>query len=222
VRFLLLLASVFATVEEPKPGPSLCRERARGVPVTYAGLALRLFLGAVFVLASLPKLGALDDFERAVVNYELLPRRVARPVAVGLPWLELLCGVALLVGLGPSITAATVAVCLVMFAAAAGYNLLRGRRMDCGCHGSAAPRTISWSLVVKDLALAGVAVFVAASPVTNAVLHWPGAAAPSASAGTAVSLYCIATIAALVEATGLELIDIAQLVFRLRKVEVPR
>lgn len=46
---------------------------------------------------------------------------------------------------------------LLTFSTAVGLNLRRGRKIDCGCSGSVAPKKLSWPLVMGDLALALIA-----------------------------------------------------------------
>lgn len=128
-------------------------------------LGIRLFLGLVFLTASLPKLAAPDDFRSALRNYQLLPFRLVRPVATWLPRFELVLAVALLIGIGTPATASLTAAALFLFSLAAGVNLARGRKIECGCFSSSSPREITWRLVVTDIALGAAATVVAvASP----------------------------------------------------------
>ena len=53
--------------------------------------------------------------------------------ALVLPWLELLAGVALLLGLWTRSSAALVGLLLVVFIAAISFNLYRKNAIDCGC-----------------------------------------------------------------------------------------
>jgi len=127
-------------------------------------LALRLALAAVFIPAGLAKLLNLAAFARAVANYRLLPPAAVRPVATTLPWLELAAGVLLLLGLGTGPVAAALAVLLLAFALAVSVNLLRGRRIDCGCFTGPGPRQITWATVARNLGLSAVAAWAALIP----------------------------------------------------------
>jgi len=129
--------------------------------VDAAALTLRFVLAFVFLTAAVPKLLAPGEFRRAVANYALLPARLIAPVSTWLPWLELLCGLALLLGVAVLPVAILAGFLLLVFAVAVGANLMRGRQIDCGCFSSVAPRQIGWGLVAGDLALAGMAVAVA-------------------------------------------------------------
>jgi hypothetical protein len=125
--------------------------------------AIRLALAAVFIPAGLAKLLNREAFARAVANYRLLPPAAVRPVARTLPVLELGAGLLLLAGLGTRLVAATLAVLLVAFALAVSVNLLRGRRIDCGCFTGPGPREITWATVARNAGLSAVAVWLAAA-----------------------------------------------------------
>lgn len=127
-------------------------------------LGLRFLLAIVLLTAALPKLRNRADFEEAVENYRLLPRRLVPPFARWLPRVELMLGLSLLVGLFARVAAGAAAAVLVVFATAVAANLARGREIDCGCLSSSSPRRITWRLVVADVLLATAAVTVAISP----------------------------------------------------------
>ena len=62
-------------------------------------LAARLILGAVFIYASLDKIAHPAAFAKDVYNYQILPDALISLTAIGLPWLELIIGAFLLIGL---------------------------------------------------------------------------------------------------------------------------
>lgn len=129
--------------------------------VDALAVLFRYVIAFVFLFAAVPKIANAAVFEGAVANYRLLPRRVGPFVARTLPWLELLCAVALSIGLAVTPVAAMAGLALVTFAVAVSVNLLRGREITCGCDGSLTPHVIDWRLVLSDLALAAMAVLVA-------------------------------------------------------------
>ena len=61
-------------------------------------VAARIALGLVFIAAALPKIGDPPGFAKAIWAYQLVPGPVLNPMALVLPWLELLCGLALCPG----------------------------------------------------------------------------------------------------------------------------
>lgn len=127
--------------------------------VAVVALASRFAVGLIFVGAGVEKLFDLPEFERAVADYQLLPRGLNHVMARALPVIELLCGAALLVGLLAPVAGLVAAICLLGFSVAAAINLARGRAIDCGCGGAAASRQIGWDLVAGDVLLAAAALF---------------------------------------------------------------
>jgi len=93
----------------------------------------QIALGAVFVLAALPKLADPPGFAEALWNYQLAPAWLIHPAALALPWLELLCGLALCLGLWVRAAAAWLSALLLVFILALGINLARNHPVDCGC-----------------------------------------------------------------------------------------
>lgn len=125
-------------------------------------LALRFLLSSLFLTAGVAKLTRRRELEGAVRNYELLPVRLVRPVARALGPAEVAGAILLAAGLATTATAAVLATMLAIFTAAVVVNLLRGRDIDCGCFGVVAERRIGWSTVLRNAALIGCAVVVAA------------------------------------------------------------
>ena len=122
-------------------------------------LLARIGLGLVFIAAALPKLADPPAFAKAIWAYDLFPPWSVNPLALGLPWLELLCGLALVTGLWLRAAALWVGALLLSFCLALGLNLARHRPVDCGCFGAAAPKTeaqrladMRWVLL-RDLGL---------------------------------------------------------------------
>jgi len=125
---------------------------------------VQIALGAVFVAAALPKLMDPPGFAEAVWNYRLAPAWLIHPAALVLPWLELLCGLALCLGLWARAAAAWLGTLLLVFTAALAINLARHHPVDCGCfHTQAAPRSaeervvdMRWA-ILRDLGLLALA-----------------------------------------------------------------
>jgi uncharacterized membrane protein YphA (DoxX/SURF4 family) len=129
--------------------------------MAVAALEFRFLIGAIFLFAGLAKLATRPQFAAAVHRYALLPQHLEHPVALWLPFAELLGGLLLLVGLGVVYASAGIAVVLLIFSFAVGISLLRGERFDCGCRALGAPRTIGWPLVGRNALLATMAVLTA-------------------------------------------------------------
>ena len=100
-------------------------------PIT--ALVLRIVLGCVFIYASLDKIRHPDLFAEAVYNYQLLPDVTVNLVAISLPWLELLGGSLLVLGLWMEGSILILSGLMVIFIGALGINLARGLDVHCGC-----------------------------------------------------------------------------------------
>jgi uncharacterized membrane protein YphA (DoxX/SURF4 family) len=81
----------------------------------------------------LPKVADPPAFAKAMVGYALFPGWSIPLLALALPWLELLCGLALCLGLWARAAASWLAALLLAFGVALGINLARHHPVDCGC-----------------------------------------------------------------------------------------
>lgn len=97
--------------------------------------ACRLFLGGIFVYAGYTKIENPLQFAAAVEAYQLLPPYSVIWVVKILPWLEIVLGGALLVGIVIRYMAAAAGVFLAFFIGVMLVTFLRGIEADCGCFG---------------------------------------------------------------------------------------
>jgi uncharacterized membrane protein YphA (DoxX/SURF4 family) len=133
--------------------------------VGSAALGVRFALALMFSIAGLIKLRRQDEFAQAVANYRVLPRSLVKYAARGLPAAELTCGVLLGIGLVPHAVSVALFLMVLAFTTAVVINLIRGRKIECGCLGLSVPKSISWGLVGRNAAIAAGAVFVAIAPI---------------------------------------------------------
>ena len=63
----------------------------------HVTLALRLMLGALFVYSGIAKMTVPAEFASDVANFRILPIPAVNMFALILPWLELLCGLSLMI-----------------------------------------------------------------------------------------------------------------------------
>jgi uncharacterized membrane protein YphA (DoxX/SURF4 family) len=146
-------------------------------------LAACLGLGAVFVYASLDKIAKPGDFARIVYHYQLIgPNRHVGPLpanllAVTLPWIELLAGLALITGLWRRPAALLAGGMLVVFVGAVGLALLRGIDVEnCGCFSvSGEGRAAGLRLILQDLLLLAAAAVIVVFPPGRGASADPGA-----------------------------------------------
>jgi uncharacterized membrane protein YphA (DoxX/SURF4 family) len=116
--------------------------------------AARLILGAVFVYAGLAKISAPREFARIVVNYQVLPEKMAVYLAFILPWIEALLGILLILGFELKKTALALSFLLVVFVGAVLIRSANGSAAPCGCFSfkSSGPDSI-FLTIGRDMAL---------------------------------------------------------------------
>jgi uncharacterized membrane protein YphA (DoxX/SURF4 family) len=104
--------------------------------VRYFLLALRVFLGVVFLYAAYTKLSQpWMLFAMSVDAYQLLPEWAVLTVARTVPWLELVLGLLLISGFAVRYAAAGTSLLLGGFFAIMIRTYIKGMQIDCGCFG---------------------------------------------------------------------------------------
>ena len=96
-------------------------------------IRVQIALGAVFVVAALPKIVDPPSFAHMIYNYRIMPGAVVNLMALTMPWIELLTGLALVFGIWKGTARTMIAAMLFVFIIAIGLNLGRGHAIDCGC-----------------------------------------------------------------------------------------
>lgn len=126
------------------------RELWRDILGRWLALGFRLYLGGVFVYASVYKIGYAAEFSETVASYQIVPALAVNLVALVLPWLELICGAMLVLGVRVRTVSAILGALLVVFCVAVTINLVRETPIDCGCFHALEER-MTWMTLVRDL-----------------------------------------------------------------------
>jgi uncharacterized membrane protein YphA (DoxX/SURF4 family) len=117
-------------------------------------LALRFGMAVVFIGAAIPKIQAPDLFALNIYNYQILPAWGVNAMAVLLPWLELVIGVGLGLGIWSRACALTMTGLMSVFLVALVTAAVRGLNISCGCF-EVGEQTAGSSLIwaaLRDLA----------------------------------------------------------------------
>ncbi len=116
----------------------------------YLWLA-RIAVAGLFLAACIAKIRDPELFALAVNRYRILPGEFVNLVAIVLPWIELLAGLAVLVAPARLRAAGALVITgmLSVFTIAISLNLLRGIEASCGCFSTRADAAVSdaWNLV---------------------------------------------------------------------------
>jgi len=98
---------------------------------------LRIIIGGIFLASSLGKLlTPYQNFEYVIQAYQLLPSWAEVLTAQVFPWIELIVGVFVLLGLWTSLSLRGAMILFSVFVVVVGQALLRGLPLEsCGCFG---------------------------------------------------------------------------------------
>ncbi|MBM4161659.1 MAG: DoxX family membrane protein [Ignavibacteria bacterium] len=126
----------------------------------YLVLLTRTFLGLLFVVVSLEKIVEPAAFAQSIANYKIVGPPLTVVLATVLPWLELLCGFALLFGIFLRGSSLLLSGMLVVFTAGVISALLRGLDIACGCFTQdPSVGKIGWMKVLQNGTLLALSVF---------------------------------------------------------------
>lgn len=136
----------------------------------YLGLLGRLVVGGVWVYAGALKVGDPAASVGAVRSYQLLSPGVAEVVGRTLPSLEIVLGLALILGLLTRISGALSGLLQIAFVIGIVSVWSRGIAIDCGCFGDGGPDPDAFSKypweIARDLGLLAVSAFLVLKPRT--------------------------------------------------------
>jgi uncharacterized membrane protein YphA (DoxX/SURF4 family) len=118
----------------------------------YLALVLRLALGAVFLYAGVQKASDPHAFGVEIANYRLVPQGAINLMAIMLPGIEILAGLALVLGIWARAAAVACGGMLLVFIVAIIHALRRGLDISCGCFGAGAEAShLSLTTLWRDL-----------------------------------------------------------------------
>ncbi len=118
---------------------------------------LDIVIGGIFIYAGVLKVVAPVRFAGDIENYHLIPWTLGVRLAFYLPWLEIFCGVALIVRRMYAGALTILLALIVVFMSANAVAKMRGLDIKCGCFGHASDNLGFVSHVALNLAiLAGV------------------------------------------------------------------
>jgi hypothetical protein len=117
---------------------------------------LRVLFGLLFIWASWDKILNPGAFAEVLFNYRVLPNLLIHPAAIILPWLEMGCGILLVVGRMTGGSLIILNGLLLIFGAALGLSLYRGLDINCGCFSLGAKgERVAWQTLARDFVLLG-------------------------------------------------------------------
>lgn len=103
----------------------------------------------------------LKTFAEDVANYHVPPSALGNLVAITLPWIELVAGALLVVGIWKRASVWVITAMMIVFLMAIGWALAHGYDIRCGCFGTVDARKVGLTALAEDAVLLGIAAWLA-------------------------------------------------------------
>ncbi|RJP90485.1 MAG: DoxX family membrane protein [Desulfobacteraceae bacterium] len=116
-------------------------------------LLVRFALAAIFIFAGVPKIMDTASFAGAVYNYQLLPEALINLFAIILPWLEVIVGILLILGVWLPGAVIIYNGLLISFIAALIISSIRGLDISCGCFSTDSTHGIDLWTILRDASM---------------------------------------------------------------------
>jgi putative oxidoreductase len=111
-----------------------------------------MILAGTFLVSSFGKFVDIRHYSVALVyNMEILPGALAIAFGWALPFIELACGMSLLLGVLTRLSALGVVLMSISFLITKGILLSRGTDVNCGCFGAIGSTMASWSIYLDPI-----------------------------------------------------------------------
>lgn len=102
----------------------------------YVLFICRVIIAFIFIYAGAEKISNPESFAVSISNYKILPTSIINIFAITLPWIELVSGVLLLLGISVKENSIINLSLLFVFTLAIIISIFRGLNIDCGCFGA--------------------------------------------------------------------------------------
>jgi uncharacterized membrane protein YphA (DoxX/SURF4 family) len=141
---------------------------------SYTSLVFRLILGGIFIFAGFAKIHTISALISEIDQYKILPPVLGSLYGHVLPYLEIITGILLVLGIVPRITAGIASLMLISFTASKITALaMRLNIQTCNCFGLARPLLSNQSLALDILMmLLAAQIIVFRSELLS--IPWPG------------------------------------------------
>ncbi len=131
------------------PWRMLAAMERRWTYLAWLAWRLRVGLGLWFVWSGcqLVFVSGLDRFTRDIANYQMVAAPLDALVAYTLPWVQIVAGIFLMLGLLRRGTLLALCGLVTVFAVAIGWAWAHGLNIACGCHGGNEPIQYWWKVL---------------------------------------------------------------------------
>lgn len=121
--------------------------------INYLTILIRLILGIIFIAAGIPKILDPASFAKIVYSYQLLPDMFINFVALVLPWVEVIVGGFLILGIWLPGAVVLYNLLMLSFVGALAFNTARGLDIQCGCFSTNSDGVININTILRDVGI---------------------------------------------------------------------
>lgn len=121
--------------------------------VEYGIAITRLYLALVFIFSGIDKINDLAGFAQSIENYRILPIYLVNIFAIVIPWIEVVAGGLLLIGLYIRENSLIIGTLTGIFTIAVLIAMLKGLDIDCGCMGTHDGQKVGLIKIIENISL---------------------------------------------------------------------
>jgi len=121
--------------------------------IDYAIAIIRIYLALYFVISGLDKISDLTGFAQSIENYKIMPLYVVNIIAIVVPWIEVIAGGLLLLGIYIKENSTIIFSLLIVFTLAVISAVLRNLDINCGCQGTNGGQKVGILKIIENIAL---------------------------------------------------------------------
>ena len=118
----------------------------------------QIAIGLIFIVAGLAKIGDAAAFAKQVHNFRIAPVVLENLVAATLPWVELVAGVSLVIGLRARAGAVITTSLMAVFTLAVIAAVAKGLDIDCGCFGTSDGQAVGLTKIAQNFGMLAISV----------------------------------------------------------------
>lgn len=128
------------------------------VIINYLIAITRIYLSLIFIISGLDKINDLATFAQSIENYRILPSYFVNIFAAIIPWIEVVSGGLLLLGIFIKENSAIILTMLTIFTVAILSAVIRDLDIDCGCQGTYDGQKVGLLKIIENVSLLVIAI----------------------------------------------------------------
>lgn len=110
-------------------------------------------IGLIFIAAGLAKIADIGRFAEQLHNFRMMPVFGENLLAMTLPWVEIVAGLALVLKLRARAAALLATLLMLVFTIGVAQAMARGLDFECGCFGKADATRTGWTKLFQNIGM---------------------------------------------------------------------